>query len=246
MSTSTSTSVVIKDGKKITTRTVTSTDADGKKKVETFVEEEEDLGGVGGGEHDLFKNRIREFKERGVSREADEKRDSGEAEVASSSSSDEHQCEEETAGQFSKFQLETLKTHNELRAKHGVPAMELSAKMCSYAQQWADQLLAENRFQHRVKSKYGENLYSSWSSRPKPISGEVAVHNWYSEIKDYTFGQEPRGGPTTGHFSQIVWKESTHLGVGLAQKDGKIIVVGNYSPAGNIVGRHVANVPPPM
>ena len=84
----------------------------------------------------------------------------------------------------------------------------------------------------------------------------------YSEIKDYTFGQEPTGGPTTGlfsekkiinnaddsklktfesdekylykenavgllvfpagHFTQIVWRESTHLGVGLAQKDGKV------------------------
>merc|ERR1719278_1814062 len=113
-------------------------------------------------------------------------REGEKAEVASSSSSDEHQYEEEI-GQFTKFQLETLKAHNELRAKHGVPAMELTAKMCTYAQEWADQLLAENRFQHR-----------------------------YSEIKDYTFGQEPRGGPTTGHFSQIVWRESTHLGVGLA------------------------------
>ena len=37
---------------------VASSDADGKKKVETFVDEEEDVGGVGGG-HDLFKNRIR-------------------------------------------------------------------------------------------------------------------------------------------------------------------------------------------
>ena len=69
-----------------------------------------------------------------------------------------------------------------VRAKHGVPPMELSAevrllsfgplssflfyvfpscsrqsiegtfvKMCTYAQQWADQLLAENRFQHRCQ-----------------------------------------------------------------------------------------------
>jgi len=241
MSTSTSSSTVIKDGKKITTKTVTTTDADGQKKVETFVEEEEDGGG-----HDLFKNRIRELKERGYSSERSEKkREREKTEVVSSSSSDEHQHEEEESGQFTEFQLETLKAHNELRAKHGVPAMELSAKMCTYAQEWADQLLAENRFQHRRNNKYGENLYSSWSSRPKAISGEVAVDNWYSEIKDYTFGQEPRGGPTTGHFSQIVWRESRQLGVALAQKDGKVIVVGNYSPAGNIVGRHVTNVPPP-
>merc|ERR1719278_1612923 len=108
-------------------------------------------------------------------------REGEKAEVASSSSSDEHQYEEEI-GQFTKFQLETLKAHNKLRAKHGVPATELSAKMCTYAQEWADQLLAENRFQHRRKNKYGENLYSS-SSRPKVISGEVPVESWYSEIK---------------------------------------------------------------
>jgi len=141
---------------KITTKTVTTTDADGKKKVETFVEEEEDAGGPEGG-HDLFKNRIRELRERGSSRERSEEEGEGKArgEVASSSSSDEHQCEEES-GQFSKFQIETLKAHNELRAKHGAPAMELSTKMCTYAQEWADHLLAENRFQHRRNNKYGE------------------------------------------------------------------------------------------
>lgn len=246
MSTSTSTSVVIKNGKKVTTKTVTTTDADGKKKVETFVEEEEGAAGFG---EDFFKNRIREFKERGDSSD-DEKRE-GQKSEASSSSSDEHQCGEEDTekenqdGEFTKFQLESLQAHNDLRAKHGVPMIELSTKLCTYAQEWADHLMAENRFQHRTKSKHGENLYSSWSSRPKAVSGSIAVENWYSEIKDYTFGQEPCGGPVTGHFSQVVWRDSTQLGVGLAQKDGKVIVVGNYYPAGNIIGRHIANVPPP-
>lgn len=37
-----------------------------------------------------------------------------------------------------------------------------------------------------------------------------------------------------GHFTQVVWKDSTQLGVGLAT-DGKMaFVVGQYRPAGNI------------
>merc|ERR1712079_167404 len=46
-----------------------------------------------------------------------------------------------------------------------------------------------------------------------------AVDMWYSEIKDYTFGTEPsQGGPVTGHFTQVVWKGSTEVGVGVGQK----------------------------
>ena len=48
-----------------------------------------------------------------------------------------------------------------------------------------------------------------------------------------------------GHFTQVVWKNSKELGVGRAQgKDGKWIVVCNYSPAGNFVGRDAENVFP--
>ena len=69
------------------------------------------------------------------------------------------------------------------------------------------------------------------------------MDRWYSEIKDYTFGREP--GPGTGHFTQVVWKGSRELGVGVALGEGgKVVVVANYSPAGNN-GLHIQNVLPP-
>ena len=50
-----------------------------------------------------------------------------------------------------------------------------------------------------------------------------------------------------GHFTQVVWKSSTDFGVGKAQtKDGKWLVVANYYPAGNFVGRYKENVLPPV
>ena len=49
-----------------------------------------------------------------------------------------------------------------------------------------------------------------------------------------------------GHFTQVVWKGSQDVGVGKATaRDGKVIVVANYRPAGNMMGRFSDNVLPP-
>lgn len=49
-----------------------------------------------------------------------------------------------------------------------------------------------------------------------------------------------------GHFTQVVWKGSREIGVGKARSnDGKILVVANYRPAGNVIGRFSENVPAP-
>lgn len=37
-----------------------------------------------------------------------------------------------------------------------------------------------------------------------------------------------------GHFTQVVWKSTTEVGVGLAMVGNAVFVVGQYSPAGNI------------
>ena len=50
----------------------------------------------------------------------------------------------------------------------------------------------------------------------------------------------------TGHFTQVVWKASQALGIGMAQAgDGTWYIVGHYSPPGNITGHFPANVLPP-
>lgn len=48
-----------------------------------------------------------------------------------------------------------------------------------------------------------------------------------------------------GHFSQVVWKETKELGVGIAEsKCGLYYICCNYYPAGNVEGKYKENVPP--
>jgi hypothetical protein len=50
----------------------------------------------------------------------------------------------------------------------------------------------------------------------------------------------------SGHFSQVVWRNSTELGMGMARdRSGKVIVVANYNPPGNYIGQFAQNVSRP-
>merc|ERR1712055_603664 len=145
-----------------------------------------------------------------------------------------------------KFRQDSLTAHNNYRAKHGVGALKLNDELNALAQEWADHLIAEGTFEHRPNNNAGENIYMSSGSAAQD-QAQGAVDSWYSEIKDYTFGQEPSwGGPVTGHFTQVVWKGSTDVGVGVAQEGSKVVVVANYSPPGNFGGQYVDNVPAPQ
>ncbi|KAK4292159.1 hypothetical protein Pmani_035049 [Petrolisthes manimaculis] len=157
---------------------------------------------------------------------------------SSSSSSDSEDNEDS-------FAQDCLKAHNDYRKKHGASPLTLSKKLNQFAKDWADNLAKRDILQHRPSNNsYGENLYVCWSSNnTTTMKGSEAVHSWYSEIKDYTFGREPVN-LDAGHFTQVVWLDSKELGVGWSRaKSGKVYVVANYNPAGNFVGRFGTRVP---
>uniref|UniRef100_UPI0037E765B3 Golgi-associated plant pathogenesis-related protein 1-like isoform X1 n=2 Tax=Semicossyphus pulcher TaxID=241346 RepID=UPI0037E765B3 len=130
------------------------------------------------------------------------------------------------------FQQEFLETHNAYRKKHNTPPMALNSQMSAVAQKWADHLLAKGALQHSDTDD-GENIYNMFSSAAIKLTGKEAVDSWYSEIKDYNWSSPGFTG-STGHFTQVVWKDSTELGVGMATDGNKVFVVGQYRPAGNM------------
>ena len=46
-----------------------------------------------------------------------------------------------------------------------------------------------------------------------------------------------------GHFTQLIWASSCDIGIGIARsRSGKVMVVANYRPPGNITGQFKKNV----
>jgi len=130
---------------------------------------------------------------------------------------------------------EFMKLHNDARAEVGVSPLTWDSKLAAVAQKWADTLAAKgDDLQHSSNSPYGENLAGYL-----PEYGENPVHGagmWYAEIKDYK-GQKIGSADTTGHYTQMVWRGTTHVGFGIAMtKSGMVILCANYNPAGNMMG----------
>merc|ERR1719369_550684 len=149
----------------ITTKTLTCTGTDGKTTSQTFVKEHNEDPKVGQLSSDISKMRIK-----------------GDKKHKKNDATEDVSDDESTKEPFNKFQLECAKRHNRYRSKHGVADLQLDMKMCDFAQEWAQTLIAENLFQHRAEQKYGENIYSSWSSDPRvKIKGGDAVDSWYKE-----------------------------------------------------------------
>ncbi|CAF4281221.1 unnamed protein product, partial [Rotaria sp. Silwood2] len=153
----------------------------------------------------------------------------------------------------SKFEAEMLKLHNYFRARHCAPPLVISQQLNQIAQSYAEYLAATSTFEHSGNQlgnePLGENLYMQWISYGRvKASARDAIQSWYDEIAMHDFDR-PIYSSETGHFTQMVWRSSRKLGVGVAYSpDGReVYIVANYYPGGNIVNRGYfeSNVLPP-
>ena len=92
------------------------------------------------------------------------------------------------------------------------------------------------------------DLVESASHHPKISALKMFfLHVRYAEVckPGYSFGSDSGSGGT-GHFTQVVWKGSTVLGIGSGdtERNGMYCtyVVGRYKKAGNFIGRYKENV----
>lgn len=137
------------------------------------------------------------------------------------------------------FAEDLISSHNGFRKNHSAPDLNWNVNMQKFAQKWAETIAKKDKMEHRPNNKYGENIY--WTSGGK-LDAKSAVKAWYDEIKFYNY-KKPGFGMKTGHFTQVVWKESTELGCGSAKsKRGGTYLVCNYNPPGNYEGQFKENV----
>ena len=71
-----------------------------------------------------------------------------------------------------------------------------------------------------------------------------AITDWYNEIGIYSF-HSPGFSMGTGHFTQMVWRQTRSLGCAKGKCPGQSLWVCQYDPPGNMMGAFPANVPPP-
>lgn len=148
-----------------------------------------------------------------------------------------------------KFANECLAAMNKHRANHQVGPLSYNSEIEKVAQRWADYIAQTGTVKHNDNCTYngqelGENIAFGSSSQKTSATGQEVADMWYNEIEKYDFNRH--GGPGTGHFTQVVWKDSKEVGIGIAtSRDGRWYVVADYYPPGNFNRQEAKNVFPP-
>jgi uncharacterized protein YkwD len=142
---------------------------------------------------------------------------------------------------FSQFELEALEAHNKYRTKHHVPPLNLNKELCKIAQSYAEKLLQNNSMDYSFGkfkgNDMGENIFKCQGTE---ATGEMATNDWYNEVKSHNFKKDFQ--KNTGHFTQIIWKDTKEVGFGKASRGNTYYVVANYYPPGNFLGQYQDNV----
>ena len=134
-----------------------------------------------------------------------------------------------------------LAAHNAERARAGTPPLRWDPALADEADVWARDLIRTGRFLHDpTLHGHGENLWTGWGSRI--FTPEQMVAEWAAEKRDYVPGVFPnvsRTGDWTaiGHYTQLVWSGTTHVGCSIASGGNRSVLACRYSPPGNIDGR---------
>lgn len=132
--------------------------------------------------------------------------------------------------------------HNKVRAEVGVGPLRWSEQLAGYAQQWADHLVSSRcGMAHRPRTgewrqEYGENLFMGTA---RQYNSSDAVMAWAKEKGRYN-GEalQVSRWAGAGHYTQMVWRDTEQIGCATGECKGSLIVVCNYDPPGNILGRN--------
>lgn len=138
------------------------------------------------------------------------------------------------------FENELLNEHNALRAKFGnVKPLELDTSLSELAQSHVNYLAEkQTKLENSTNEHVGENLY--YLESPDGVYTAKQVMDYWLKRSNFDPNHKPN---KTNHFTQIVWKKTLKIGVGVAKaSNGAIYIAAFYTPRGNITNYLTDNV----
>ncbi|KAK0080209.1 hypothetical protein PV325_000293, partial [Microctonus aethiopoides] len=155
--------------------------------------------------------------------------------------------------------------HNELRAKVAsgtelqgsngpqpagkIGPLQWDDELAEIAQHWMNQCINDHDKCRNITSNgnwVGQNLYMMGSSENSKNTQDImtdSINSWYDEVKDFdnrfVSKFEFHHESVTGHYTQLVWADTTHVGCGMVQYKNSgfymTLFACNYSPGGNVL-----------
>ncbi|XP_059637724.1 pathogenesis-related protein 1C-like [Cornus florida] len=129
---------------------------------------------------------------------------------------------------------EFLDLHNQVRQHAGEDPLTWDEQLETYARNYAEKRKGDCNMVHS-NGPFGENLF--WGGGNQWTAGD-AVKMWVREHRFYNKGtNQCQPGKMCGHYTQIVWRDTEHLGCARVQCDnGDTFTTCNYGPPGNYPG----------
>lgn len=132
---------------------------------------------------------------------------------------------------------DTLRSHNDVRAREGKPGLLWCDNCARSAQCHANELARTGTIAHGLLHDSHGQMGQNIAMGGKAFDIKKAVAYWVQERDSYICG-----GISCDHYTQVVWTSTTHVGVGIAKMGNRTIIVSNYHPPGNYAGQYRDNV----
>ncbi|XP_074833818.1 peptidase inhibitor 16 [Carettochelys insculpta] len=145
-----------------------------------------------------------------------------------------------------------VELHNNYRSQVSPPAADMlkmswDPDLAAFAEAYAAKCIWGH---NKERGRRGENLFAITDE----MDVEVAMEQWYNEYEHYNLTTSKcTVGEMCGHYTQVVWANSKHIGCGMqfcktlhgVEDPDLYLLVCNYDPPGNVRGRKPYTEGPP-